>query len=101
MSPTATQAIVPTVTSIDPRRSTVATICIVLMTLWTLFCIYGTFTGMANVGQQMQQHSTELERNASTVGATIGLGIWAIMWFIPTLGLGVIALVAHTLRQRN
>jgi hypothetical protein len=101
MSPTATPATAPTVTSIHPRRSTVATICIVLMTLWTLFFIYGTFTGMANVGQQMQQHSTELERNAASVGAAIGLGTWSIMWFIPTVGLGIIALGANSMRRPN
>jgi hypothetical protein len=56
--------------------------------LWTLFCLFGVFSGMANVAEQNKGNIG----TATAIGATIGLGIWAFAWFVPTTGAAVLYL---------
>lgn len=57
--------------------------------LWTLFCLFGVFSGMAKVAEQ---NKGEIG-TATAIGATIGLGIWAFAWFVPTTGAAVLYLL--------
>jgi hypothetical protein len=57
--------------------------------LWTLFCLYGAISGIANVADQNKGNIG----NAAAVGLTIGLGVWAFAWFVPTTGAAVLYLL--------
>jgi hypothetical protein len=57
--------------------------------LWSMFCLYGAISGMANVSEQNNGHLG----NAAAIGATIGLGIWAFAWFVPMTGTSVLYLL--------
>lgn len=81
------------------RQPIVMTLCIWTMALWTAWCIKGVFIGFMTVSQSPRA-TTELGRSAELVGHLLGLGIWGFVWFIPTVGFGIIALVASAYRKR-
>ena len=50
--------------------------------LWSIFCLFGVFSGMANVGHQLNQSGSELERGAAGIGIGCGLGVWLVAWAV-------------------
>ena len=65
------------------------TICKVAIVLWTIFCAYGIFSGLAEVGR-----STNGELStAGAIGVAAGLTFWGVWWIIPTLGAATIYFV--------
>jgi uncharacterized BrkB/YihY/UPF0761 family membrane protein len=61
---------------------------------WTIFCLFGVIVGLIAVGSGPQP-TTEAEKAGAAIGAALGLGFWAVVWFIPTVGLAVIALLVR------
>ena len=59
------------------------------MILWSVFCLYGACSGIANVAEKGKMSDAE------ALGAGIGMFVWIIIWFFPTVGLGIIALVTR------
>lgn len=63
------------------------TVCKVLIILWSIFCFVGLLTGLHNVaGLRDKSPFAEL-------GIAFGVMFWIILWFFPTVGLGVIGLL--------
>jgi hypothetical protein len=81
-------------------RPVIVTLCIWGMVVWTIFCVIGSSYGLANVSQ-MPKPTNEWQQTGQDLGLVVGMGVWAVMWFIPTVGLGVIALLAHALSTRR
>ena len=69
-----------------------AKVCHVLALLWTLFCVFGFFSGMSNVAHSTSNLDGTMS-NAAAVGAGCGMFIWILFWFFPVVGLEVIAIV--------
>ena len=69
-----------------------AKVCHVLALLWTLFCVFGFFSGMSNVAHSTSSLDGTMS-NAAAVGAGCGMFIWILLWFFPVVGLEVIAIV--------
>jgi len=65
----------------------------VLMLLWTIFCVIGVIVGLANVSSTPQ--GDQYQQAGAAIGTALGLGFWAMIWFFPTVGLGIIALVTR------
>lgn len=82
------------------RHHTIISFCIWGMALWTAFCVYGTVHGIYRVSR-LPLPTNEWQQAGQEMGFLIGMGIWAMAWFIPTVGLGVITLVTHVLRKRS
>jgi hypothetical protein len=68
-------------------------LCMVLILLWTAFCFAGACYGMVNIANQPVPMDAYAKAGRD-VGTAIGLGMWAVVWVIPTVGLGVIGLLA-------
>ena len=62
------------------------------MLLWSIICFWGACSGMMNVANQTRGAAMG---NAEALGAGIGLFFWALIWFIPFVGMGIIALVTR------
>jgi hypothetical protein len=56
---------------------------------WTIFCFIGACSGMMNVAS----HSSGGMSDAEAAGVGLGMFFWILIWFFPTVGLGVIALI--------
>jgi hypothetical protein len=67
-------------------------LCVVLILLWSALCAIGACYGIVNVSSSPSP-SDPWARAGHDLGVTIGLGLWAIIWVIPTVGLGVIGLL--------
>ena len=62
---------------------------------WTAFCGVGVLMGMIGVAASGATSST-----AGAIGATIGLGLWAAIWFVPVVAGEIIAIgIAMTARK--
>lgn len=59
--------------------------------IWTIFCAIGVIAGIAEVSNISA--TGDAEKAGAAIGTAIGLGFWTLLWLIPTIGLGVIALV--------
>ena len=57
----------------------------ILIVLWTLFCVYGLFSGLNNVAQ-----NNNLEDPATVIGMAGGILFWLVLWLIPTVGIYLI-----------
>jgi hypothetical protein len=57
---------------------------------WTILCFMGSCTGMVNIANQTQ--GRELG-GAESVGVGIGLFMWLIIWAVPMVIMGIVALV--------
>jgi len=61
------------------------------MAVWTILCFLGACSGMMNVADKTGGHMSDAE----AAGAGIGLFVWLMIWFYPTVGMGFIALVTR------
>jgi hypothetical protein len=59
---------------------------------WTIFCFVGSCAGLMNVAQQT--HGGQLN-GPESLGAGIGIFLWLIIWAVPMVVLGIIALVTR------
>jgi hypothetical protein len=66
--------------------------CLILILLWTIVCFIGACYGMVNIAT-MPNMTDPYVKTGRDVGTMIGLGVWAMMWVIPTMGLGIIGLL--------
>ena len=67
--------------------------------IWTAFCLFGFISGLVGVSE-MPQPTSDAERAGATIGTAIGLGFWALLWFVPTVGLAVIGLLVRPRAQQ-
>ena len=58
----------------------------------------GVVIEMNNVGGLTA--ANEYEKAGQAIGTALGLGFWGMIWFSPTVGLGILALVTR-LRGKN
>lgn len=69
------------------------------MVLWSAICTFIGFAGCASVSQTYQDSAKRPpeERDAfeagAAIGSTVGMGFLLMLWFFPTVGMGVFALV--------
>jgi hypothetical protein len=68
-------------------------LCLALILLWTVVCMIGACYGMVNVST-IPRPTDPWAQTGHDVGVAIGLGMWAVVWVIPTAGLGIIGLLA-------
>lgn len=62
-----------------------------LLFLWTIFCGFGGLGAL--YGLHMTSKLTESEiSGAEAIGTIIGLKTWLIIWFLPTIGMGILVL---------
>jgi hypothetical protein len=66
-------------------------VCKVLIVVWTVFCALGLIVGIINVSDI--QTTNEFEEAGAIIGVALGVGFWLALWFFPTVGLGIIALL--------
>ena len=70
------------------------------MLVWTILCFMGSCAGMMKVAQQTQ--GRELG-GAESFGVGIGMFMWLLIWAVPMVVMGIVALVTRrpmsTLRQ--
>jgi len=71
--------------------------CHLLALGWTVFCVIGAMAGMANVTDTLGSDVS----GAAAIGVGIGMTFWAFIWFIPVVGLEVIALAASALSKKT
>lgn len=57
---------------------------------WTILCFMGSCAGMMNIAHQTQ--GRELG-GAESLGVGIGMFMWLIIWAVPMVVMGIIALV--------
>lgn len=62
--------------------------------IWTAFCLLGLVTGIIAMSETPAPTS-DAERAGAAIGTALGVGFWAVLWFIPTVGLGLIALLVR------
>lgn len=67
--------------------------------IWTVFCIIGVIVGLAGVSNMTA--TNEAEKAGAAIGTALGLGFWAFLWLVPTVGIGVIALIAKPSRNKE
>ena len=48
--------------------------------IWSIFCLIGLISGMANVGKVMDTAKGEYEEAGATIGMGCGFGLWAAIW---------------------
>jgi hypothetical protein len=68
-------------------------LCLLCILIWTALCLVGACYGMVNIAQQPTP-TDPYARIGHDIGTTLGLGLWAVIWVVPTVGLGVIGLLA-------
>jgi ribosomal protein L37E len=61
------------------------------MLLWSIACFLGACSGMMHVANSMNGQVS----NPEAAGVGIGLFFWMLVWFFPTAGMGIIALVSR------
>jgi hypothetical protein len=59
---------------------------------WTILCFMGTCSGIVNIARDSQ--GRELS-GAESLGAGIGLFMWLIIWAVPMIVMGIIALITR------
>jgi hypothetical protein len=64
---------------------------------WTVFCTFGVLFGMANVSNSLGSDIS----GAAALGVGVGLGVWGVVWFMPVVGLEIVALAAMALGKNN
>ena len=64
-----------------------------LVAAWTVFCIVGALTGLAAVASRGSS-------TAASVGAALGMGLWAALWFVPVVA-GELVAVGLTVSARK
>jgi len=62
--------------------------CISALIVWTAFWAGLTFSVVGSFGQQAQ------ESTGATIGFGLGLGFYALIWFLPSVVLGIVAIAA-------
>ena len=62
----------------------------ICMAGWTIFCFVGACSGMMNLSNSTQGHELS---GAEALGAGMGLFIWLVVWAVPMIVLGIIALI--------
>ncbi len=70
-----------------------AQLCKWFMVVWTIICLIWLITGLGGASEQYDQAESDAEKAGTAVGTTIGVGIIALAWFIPTVGAGMMYLV--------
>ena len=65
--------------------------CKISIAVWTAFCVLGLVVGLSSVGHI--KTSNEFEQAGAAIGTAMGVGFWISLWFFPTVGLGIIALI--------
>lgn len=58
---------------------------------WSILCFLGACSGMMNVASKMHGQMSDAE----AFGAGLGLFFWLLIWFFPTAGMGIVALVTR------
>jgi hypothetical protein len=66
--------------------------CLVLILLWTTFCFVGACYGMVNIAQ-MPRTTDVYAQAGRDIGTAIGMGMWAVIWVIPVVGLGIVGVL--------
>jgi len=74
-----------------------AKICHLLALAWTLLCLVGAVVGLANVSSSLGTEPS----GAAALGASIGMGCWAFVWFIPLVGLEIVAIAAMAIAKKH
>jgi hypothetical protein len=64
-----------------------------VLILWSLFCLFGVLTGMANVGKSMEG-KTGAEETGATLGLGCGMAMWVGIWAAIALPALIIFLVS-------
>lgn len=62
------------------------------MLIWTAFCFLGSCSGMFKVAQQTGGRDLN---GAEAAGVGIGLFLWLIIWAVPMVVLGIVAVVTR------
>ncbi|WP_051309007.1 hypothetical protein [Desulfogranum japonicum] len=52
---------------------------------WTILCFIGVIIGLVAVGEQTYGMTNEYELAGASIGATIGIGIWFMIWAFLTV----------------
>jgi hypothetical protein len=79
------------------RARVFAKTCHLLALGWTVFCAVGVVTGMANASNELGGDFS----GAAAIGVGLGLGFWAFLWFVPVVGLEVVAIAATATAKRS
>ncbi len=61
------------------------------MVIWSILCFLGFCSGMINVASKTNGQLSDAE----AIGAGIGMFFWMLIWFFPTAGMGIVALVTR------
>ena len=64
-----------------------------VLILWSGFCLFGVFYGLAMVGKTIEQGS-DAAKAGSTIGAGCGMGLWIAIWGAIALPALIIWLVS-------
>jgi hypothetical protein len=65
----------------------------ILILIWSIFCAIGLIVGLVNVAGL--KTSGEYEQAGAAIGTALGIGFWVALWFFPTAGLALIALITR------
>jgi hypothetical protein len=68
-------------------------LCKALIVIWSGFCGLGLIAGLGNVSSI--QTTNQFEQAGANIGIALGVGYWITLWFLPTVALGIIALVTR------
>lgn len=52
---------------------------------WSLICLFGVISGMANAGKHLNENMNDYEKAGAGIGVGIGLFIWLVLWAVITL----------------
>ncbi len=66
-------------------------ICKALMVTWTIICALGLLYSLGSIPEIETEN--EFEEAGAAIGTALGVGFWVALWFFPTVGMGVLALV--------
>ena len=77
--------------TVGTKGSSAATFIHCLVVLWTIICIAGCTPGIGSAVNQSKNIGT-----AESIGISLGFFFWLILWFIPTVGLEVIAIFLNS-----
>jgi hypothetical protein len=47
---------------------------------WSIFCLFGILSGMANVGKEFDRPMNEAERAGANIGVGCGMAMWVGIW---------------------
>ena len=69
-------------------------LCVGLILLWTLLCAVIIGQALLDVAQSPLPQEAAAQSGV-LLGAMLRVGTWAVVWVIPTLGLGIIGLLVR------